>query len=42
MGGDFVIDIDSTVRFAYRSQDPTDRPPVEALLEVLRDLGKEK
>ena len=38
MGGDFVIDTGGVVRFAYRSEDPTDRPPVEMLMQVLRDL----
>ena len=38
LGGDFVIDADGIVRLAYRSQDPTDRPPVEQLLAVLRKL----
>lgn len=39
MGGDFVIGTDGVVRFAYRSEDPTDRPSVEALIKVLRRLG---
>jgi peroxiredoxin len=39
MGGDFVIDTDAIVRFAYRSHDPTDRPSVETLMKVLRRVG---
>ena len=39
MGGDFIIDVDGTVRFVHPSEDPTDRPPVEALMKVLMELG---
>jgi peroxiredoxin len=35
MGGDFIIDTSGIVRLAYRSDDPTDRPPVDDLLHVL-------
>lgn len=38
LGGDFVIDGQGVVRFAYRSADPADRPPVDRLLQALRDL----
>jgi peroxiredoxin len=39
MGGDFVIDqAGGIVRFAYRSRDPADRPPVETMLKVLREI----
>jgi hypothetical protein len=41
LGGDFIVDVDGVVQFAYRSQDPTDRPPVGTLLEALRKLGGE-
>ena len=40
MGGDFIIDADSIVRFAYRSHDPSDRPSIETLIKVLRRVGK--
>ncbi len=36
LGGDFVIDGEGIVRFAYRSEDPADRPSVERLLEAVR------
>ena len=38
LGGDFIVDADGVVRLAYRSQDPTDRPSVEMLLETLSQL----
>ena len=37
LGGDFIVDREGIVRYAYRSEDPTDRPPVEKLADVLRD-----
>ena len=40
MGGDFIVDGQGVVRLAYRSKDPTDRPPVAMLLDVLRPLSK--
>jgi peroxiredoxin len=39
LGGDFIIDAHSVVRLAYRSRDPTDRPSIQQLLAVLRQLG---
>ncbi len=36
LGGDFLIDRDGTIRLAYRSHDPADRPSIEKLLELLR------
>jgi peroxiredoxin len=39
MGGDFIINTDGIVRFAYRSHDPTDRPSVKTLMKVLRRIG---
>ena len=39
LGGDFIVDAEGIVRLAYRSEDPTDRPPVEQLLVALRQLG---
>jgi peroxiredoxin len=38
LGGDFIVDAQGVVRLAYRSQDPTDRPPVATLLTVLKQL----
>lgn len=39
LGGDFIVDTDGIVRLAYRSYDPTDRPPVKMLLAVLRETN---
>jgi peroxiredoxin len=36
LGGDFVVDQQGILRLAYCSHDPTDRPPVEDLLALLR------
>jgi hypothetical protein len=38
-GGDFLLDREGNVLFAQRSQDPTDRPSVEALLREIDRLG---
>ncbi len=38
LGGDFVIDGRGIVRFAYRSEDPTDRPSADRRLRAVRDL----
>ncbi len=32
-GGDFLLDRDGNILFAYRSQEPSDRPPVSRLLQ---------
>jgi peroxiredoxin len=40
MGGDFVIDKRGIIQLAYHSRDATDRPSVEQLLSVLRDIGQ--
>jgi len=39
LGGDFIVDTTGIVRLAYRSHDPTDRPPVSALLARLQELA---
>jgi len=36
LGGDFVIDGEGQVRYAYRSEDPSDRPPVDELIAAVR------
>jgi len=38
LGGDFIVDRNGIIRFAYRSHDPADRPPAGQLLAVLRQL----
>jgi len=35
LGGDFIIDAQGILRFAYPSQDPTDRPSAQLLLNEL-------
>jgi hypothetical protein len=39
LGGDFIVDTGGIVRLAYRSHDPTDRPPVERLLAIFDQLA---
>jgi peroxiredoxin len=38
MGGDFIVDTSGIVRLAYRSKDPADRPPVDALLNIIQKM----
>lgn len=38
LGGDFIVDKDGVLRLVYPSHDPADRPPVDDLLKVLRNL----
>ncbi len=37
LGGDFLVDSDGFLCLAWPSRDPTDRPPVETLLQAIRD-----
>ncbi len=37
-GGDFLVDRKGTVLFAHRSQDPSDRPSVQRLLEEINKI----
>jgi len=39
LGGDFVIDGAGVVRYAYYSEGPEDRPPVDELVDALRGNG---
>ncbi len=39
LGGDFIIDGNGIIRLAYRSHDPTDRPSVDRLLEIMQRIG---
>ncbi len=39
LGGDFVLDAHRRAVLAYPSRDPTDRPPVQRLLEAVRAGG---
>ena len=36
LGGDFVLDSKRRLVFAHRSEDPTDRPPAETLVQAIR------
>jgi hypothetical protein len=36
-GGDFLVDRDRRLLWAYASPDPTDRPAVDGLLKVIRE-----
>ncbi len=38
LGGDFILDSNRIIRMAYRSHDPTDRPSVATLINVLRQV----
>lgn len=38
MGGNFIVDKDGIVRFAYPSKNPTDRPAIETLLTALQRI----
>jgi hypothetical protein len=40
LGADFVVDTEGIVRLAYRSHDPTDRPPAADLLARLEQLDR--
>ena len=42
MGGDFIVDAKGIVHLAYRSENPTDRPPVQRLMNVLRRISEER
>ena len=36
LGGDFIVDRDGTIRFVYYSEDPTDHPSVEKIINALK------
>jgi hypothetical protein len=38
LGGDFIVDKNGILRLVYPSHDPTDRPPVDHLLNILAEL----
>lgn len=38
LGGNFIVDANGIIRYAYASRNPTDRPTVEALMSALRKL----
>lgn len=39
LGGDFIIDANGILRYTHPSRDPTDRPAVDALLAVLKEVS---
>ncbi|NIM92506.1 MAG: redoxin domain-containing protein [Anaerolineales bacterium] len=41
LGGDFIIDGDGIIQFAWRSRDPSDRPAIEDILECLKTIQSE-
>jgi hypothetical protein len=36
LGGDFIVNANGIIRLAYYSRDPSDRPPVSHLLDILQ------
>jgi len=38
LGGDFIVDSGGSVRLAYRSHDPTDRPSLEKLFSIFDQI----
>ncbi len=42
LGGDFIVDNEGIVRFSRPSEDPADRPSVEALLRALKSIEETK
>jgi peroxiredoxin len=40
LGGDFIVDKDGILRLIHPSHDPSDRPSVEELIDVLKRLPK--
>src|SRR5262245_4684629 len=39
LGGDFVLNGEGRMVYAYRSAEPTQRPSIETLLQAVRDAG---
>lgn len=39
LGGDFLIDKNGNIQLAYRSNDPTDRPTTENILNIIETLS---
>ena len=42
LGGDFIVDQEGTVRLAWPSEDPVDRPSIETLLHTLKSIETSK
>jgi peroxiredoxin len=41
LGGDFIVDQQGIIRMAYRSHDPTERPKIEEIIQVLDEIKYE-
>ena len=41
LGGDFIVDQQGIIRMAYRSNDPTERPKIEEIIQVLDEIKYE-
>ena len=41
LGGDFIIDSKGIVKLVFRSHDPTDRPSVSSILELIHQIRGE-
>jgi hypothetical protein len=39
LGGDFIVDRNGVLQLTYPSRDPTDRPTIKYLLEILDDIN---
>lgn len=39
LGGDIIVDRSGIIRLVHRSQDPADRPPVDDILEKLKEIN---
>ena len=42
LGGDFVLDERRRLVYAYRSAEPTDRPPIAELLQAVAAIGRKQ
>lgn len=42
LGGDFVLDEQRRLVYAYRSAEPTDRPPIAELLKAITEASGER
>lgn len=39
LGGDFIVDKQGILRLVYPSRDPADRPPVDDLITVIKNIS---
>ena len=38
MGGDFIIDSEGRLKFAYRSPNPSDRPSIQTIVQTMKSI----